>query len=295
MPVYDLKYVEKNMAYIPAGTFTIGYPWDTTKCKNVTVEAFYMFNQEIPNRLYCYYLNELRKAGDLGAYGKALPDITVWRKPRGHMEPYVEYYFLHPAYADYPLVGISYQQSLEFCQWLTGVYNKWPNRKFKKVMFDLPDSIQWEYAARGGQEFSLFPWKGYTMQNEKGYWMANFRPMAQAGIMRMEFEKISMHGEEYMETYYVASGGGEHMGVAGRLSDEAGITAPVYSYRPNAYGVYNMAGNVEEFIHPEGYTKGGSWRDPGYYLLNRVTEKYDVTRQPSAERGFRFIMKVMEQ
>ena len=86
------------------------------------------------------------------------------------------------------------------------------------------------------------------MQNEKGEWMANFKTMGQAGIRRMEFEKTSILGEKYMETYYVASGGGDDMGVPGRFNDAADITAPVHSYWPNDFGLYNMAGNVEEFI-----------------------------------------------
>ena len=43
-------------------------------------------------------------------------------------------------------------------------------------------------------------------------------------------------------------GRGDYMGVSGHLNDNADITAPVFSYWPNDYGLYNMAGNVSEWV-----------------------------------------------
>lgn len=300
IPDYDIPYIEKNLCLIPAGSFHMGssdqdipvFPYRMSM--TVTIAEFYMFNQEVSNRFYLWFIYDMKLRGDTTMYKKVLPDTLVWRSGSASNEPYVEYYFRHPAYAQYPVVGVTYDQCMLFCEWLTARYNAYPKRKFKKVLFDLPDSTQWEYAARGGAELLPFPWKGYAMRNEKGDWMANFRPMSQSGIMRKEFEKTNSQGVKYMETYYVTRGGEDYMGVAGTFSDAADITAPVHSYWPNAFGLYNMAGNVEEFVKNEGLTKGGSWRDPGFYLQNAVSEKYDPAQSANTERGFRFIMKVIE-
>ena len=69
------------------------------------------------------------------------------------------------------------------------------------------------------------------------------------------------------------------------------VTMPVMSFQPNGYGLYNMAGNVEEFMREKGKTHGGSWRDTGFYLLNDVFENYDTLNSTSAQRGFRFVME----
>ncbi|HYG51592.1 MAG TPA: SUMF1/EgtB/PvdO family nonheme iron enzyme [Flavobacteriales bacterium] len=298
---YDLAFVEKNMAYIPAGTHTNagsdqGLPLKYREAvRTITVERFHMYNHEVTNGLYVYYVNELRKK-DTTAYRKALPDTAIWKTEYNYMEPYVQYYFRHPAYADYPVVGITHNQCLEFCKWLTNAYNTNPKRKFKKVEFDLPSLDQWEYAARGGLKMSPFPWGGPYMQNKKGEWLANFRQFSQSGIWREEYETTSSTGIKYTEVRYVASGGGGDIaGSPGTLNDAADITAPAKSYYPNDYKLYNMAGNVEEFVKEEGKTKGGSWRDSGYYLQNSVYEEYDPVQSASTERGFRFVMKVIEQ
>lgn len=297
---YDIAFIDKNMAYIPTGTFTVGASDQdipvapVVKPRTVSVESFYMFNQEVCNGFYLQYANEIRKK-DLAAYEKVLPDTTVWRERLAYNEPYVEYYFRHPAYANYPLVGIKYEQCLEFCNWLTEKYNSNAKRKFKKVVFDLPSEMEWEYAARGGLENSPFPWSGPYMQNSKGQYMANFKQLDQAGIHRMDFEVPTVQGTKVTQTYYVASGNGDYVGVAGRLNDQADITAYVKSYLPNNFKLWNMAGNVEEFVKEQGKTRGGSWRDPGYYLQNSVYEEYDVNKSASSERGFRFVMRIIEK
>ena len=72
------------------------------------------------------------------------------------------------------------------------------------------------------------------------------------------------------------------------------IVAPVKSYPANGYGLFDMAGNVEEYVLEKGVTKGGSWKDTGYYLNIHVEELYDSTSLTSSERGFRFLMKLEE-
>lgn len=291
---FSLHFIVENLKSIPAGSFRSGE--DEVDVPNpkrsfiVRVKSFYMFNQEVSNGLYRWYLNEVNK-GDSALDQKLLPDTLVWRDKFAYNEPYVEYYFRHPAYKDYPLVGISYEQCELFCNWLTEKYNADPKRKFKKVLFSLPDSAQREFAAMGGLKEAVYPWGGPCLQNRKGEWLANFLVLDQSSAMRREFEVDGLYGKE-KKVINMAYGG---CGCQGPISDNADITAPVTSYKPNVYGLYNLSGNVEEFIRPKGSTMGGSWRDPGYYLQNSVIEKYDSQHETSSERGFRFIMMVMEE
>ena len=296
--VYNLEYIIKNMKYIPAGSFLMTPVDDPTqeklKDKTITVSPFYMLNQEVSNGMYNWYMKEVRAKGDTAAYKAVLPDTLVWREKLSYNEPYVEYYLRHPAYAHYPLVGVNYEQCMNFCKWLTEKYNTDPKREFKKVRFDLPDSAQRQYAARGGMDFSPFPWGGPYMHNKQGKWLANFKVIDQASVWRMEIEVMNVYGKK--ETHmFLVGGGGNHSAVAGYLSDNADITVPVISYSPNGYGLYNMSGNVEEYIKSRGKTMGGSWQDTGYYLQNNVYEEYNDTTKVSCERGFRFIMIVEEE
>lgn len=299
--VYDLKYIEKNLIYIPKGSFVIGISDQDVpipverRARVVSIPDFYMFNEEVSNGFYVSYLHEKRKSMDSSSYAQLLPDTLVWREPLAYNEPYVEYYLRHPAYSQYPLVGVSYDQCLMFCEWLTNKYNNSPDRKFKKVKFSLPDSVQFEYAARGGLDNSPFPWAGPSMQNKTGQWLANFKIIDQSSIHRREFEETNIYGTKVNNQYLIAGNVNYNGGYAGQLNDHADITAPCRSYWPNKYGLYNMSGNVEEFISSKGKTMGGSWRDPGYYLQNGVYETYEISKSTSSERGFRFIMTVLEQ
>lgn len=296
---YDLHYVEQNMVYIPILSFVIGSADEDipvnheTKSQVVSVGSFYMNKFEITNGLYCYYLQQLQlEKTDTPAYRRALPDTLVWRDHLAYNEPYVEYYLRHPAYANYPLVGVRYDQAEKFCEWLTKTYNAWPEKKFKNVKFDLPSKNQWMAAAKGGLELSPFPWGGPYMMNKDGKWMANFCVIDQGSVYRKTVPEENVNGNKVENTYLVGMRGGETMGIAGSLDDGAYITAPVNSYSANGYGLFNMAGNVEEMVNEKGITKGGSWKDPGYYLRNEVDEIYTDSTNVSAECGFRIMMTV---
>jgi sulfatase modifying factor 1 len=292
---FDLRSIERSMIYIPPGSFAAGgsdtdVPYEgQEKFRTVSLQAFYTCKHELTNGEYRVFLYELRKT-DTAAYRKMLPDTLVWREKLAYNEPYVDYYLRHPSYTNYPVVGVTHEQAEFYCTWLTKRYAQEGKRKYKTAVFMLPSSDQWEYAARGGLDLSPFPWSGPYMQNKKGEWMANFKIINQASVGRMEFEKTNVYGKKYMETYYVGSPGGNYMGTPGKLNDAADITVPVLSYFPNEFGLYNMAGNVEEYVAEKGITRGGSWKDTGYYLQNSTIEKYDSTSLTSSERGFRYIM-----
>ena len=143
------------------------------------------------------------------------PDTLVWVRDftYGFNEPLADY-FWHPAYDNYPVVGVTWSQAKAFNAWRTQLMNNWRNSNGQSDVqrFRLPTEAEWEYAARGGLELSPFPWGGPYMRNAQGCPLANFKPM---------------RGD------YVEDGGA--------------YTVDITSYSPNDYGLYNMAGNVAEW------------------------------------------------
>jgi len=291
---FNLKEFEKSLALIPKGSFVYGDndqdvpAYGLPRAQTMIVDTFYIFTHEVSNGEYLEFVNDLKKK-DTALYKQMLPDTLVWRDKLGFNEPYVEYYFRHPAYSNHPVVGITYEQAEYYCKWLTEIYMKEEKRKFKAIEFKLPTIGQWTYAAKGKIDLSPFPWRGISMQNKKGEWLANFTVVPQANIGRTTLPIQNVYGNIENKKILIATSG---QGSGGYLNDASDIIAPIISYYPNCYGLYNMAGNVEEYVKEKGTTKGGSWKDTGYYLHNFVEEKYDSTNYTSAERGFRFIMEV---
>jgi len=200
------------------------------------------------------------------------PDTTVWITDfkYSYNEPMHNDYFWHDAYNDYPVVGINWNQAKAFCEWRTMKKNAFQKTKNKDLVpeFRLPTEAEWEYAARGGLQGATFPWGGPYTKNDRGCFMANFKPM---------------RGD-----YAV---------------DQALYTVEGDAYDANDYGLYNMSGNVAEWVdssyESEAYdfsstmnpnvnntankkkiTRGGSWKDVKYYLevSSRDYEYQDVAR-----------------
>lgn len=218
------------------------------------------------------------------------PDTLVWVRDYtyGFNEPLADY-FWHPAYDNYPVVGVTWSQAKAFNAWRTQLMNSWraSNGQSDVQRFRLPTEAEWEFAARGGLDLSPYPWGGPYMRNAQGCPLANFKPM---------------RGD------YVEDGGA--------------YTVDITSYSPNDYGLYNMAGNVAEwtstafdetvyeFSHdmsPE-YSyhakvtdppalhrkviRGGSWKDIGYYCQTG-TRSFEYRDTSKAYIGFRSVMSYM--
>ena len=218
------------------------------------------------------------------------PDTLVWVRDftYGFNESLADY-FWHPAYDNYPVVGVTWSQAKAFNAWRTQLMNNWRNSNGQSDVqrFRLPTEAEWEYAARGGLELSPFPWGGPYMRNAQGCPLANFKPM---------------RGD------YVEDGGA--------------YTVDISSYSPNDYGLYNMAGNVAEWtstaydetvyefsheLSPEytyhakvtdppalhrKVTRGGSWKDIGYYCQTG-TRSFEYRDTSKAYIGFRSVMSYM--
>lgn len=288
-PEVSLRDFEKSLALIPKGFYIVKGDMDTitfsVEYKTIKVDSFYIRSYEVSNIEYREFIKEIRKK-DKALSKDMLPDTVVWKTKLAYNDPFVEHYYRHPAYNDYPVVGITYEQAEYYCKWLTEKYMQEERRKFKKVQFKLPTVKQWRYAANGGRNLVRFPWGGPSMQHKKGQWMANFWVIEQHSIYRRTFKVPSVSGNELEEEFPV--------GRSRSSGTNAGITAPVLSYYSNGYGLYNMAGNVEEYMKEKGITKGGSWMDTGYYLQNSVEENYDSTNYVSEARGFRFVMELVK-
>lgn len=297
-PEYIEQETGPGLVLIEGGTFTMGrveddlmFTWDNIP-RRVTVSSFYMDETEVTNQYWRDYLHWLGMVyGDSypEIVNKALPDTLVWREKMEYNEPLVEYYLRHPAYSDYPVVGVNWLQANDFCAWRTDRVNELilireglllPNpqaqtdedhfttdaylngqyegekngdgvadlnpkaaSEYRNIRIEdgvllpryrLPTEAEWEYAALGliGNSYQelitdrrAYPWNGHYVRNDDNG--GRF-----FGTIRANFVR----------------GAGDYMGTAGYLNDAAEITALVYAYPPNDYGLYNMAGNVSEWV-----------------------------------------------
>ncbi|MGE5394666.1 MAG: SUMF1/EgtB/PvdO family nonheme iron enzyme [Candidatus Saccharibacteria bacterium] len=217
------------------------------------------------------------------------PDTLVWMRDFTftYNEPLTAKYFSHVAYDEYPVVGVTWAQAKAFCNWRTKQFNNYQDQiKMPTVMdYRLPTEVEWEYAARGGHQMTMYPWGSYYTRNEEGSFLANFKPM---------------------RGNYVSD------------NQNNVTTSKVAAYIPNSYGLYDMAGNVAEWtsnaFDESGYEyisdfspdyqynarpddnpamkrkviRGGSWKDIAYYI-QVSTRSFEYQDSAKSYIGFRCV------
>ena len=298
---YDGQVAGPGLSFIEGGTFSMGRnmedpmgSWNNTP-RRVTVSSFYMDQYEVSNadwKAYMWWLGLVFKNAP-GVIAGATPDTLVWARALSYNDRMINNYLRHPAYNDYPVVGVSWEQAKDFCLWRTDRVNEklmvdmaimepvdyasiagmtdqkaiidmiFTTRKYmhatgyspargegalldvyeveKKVSiadgilypeYRLPTEAEWEYAAYGL----------VAVEDEEGYGDTRFYPWDGS-----DFRSSDVEDQGRMLANF-ARGRGDYMGTAGNLNDGGDYTVPIWAYRPNDFGLYNMAGNVNEWV-----------------------------------------------
>lgn len=283
------KVFREHYKYVPNLSYTLQpefeqleKKWESeTKSKTVSTKHFYCSQTEVSNLQYREFLESLKSQGRSEDFQVAQIDSLMWQEKLQYNEPYVEYYHNHPAYNDYPVVNISHEGAKLYCNWLEGVLNA-SSEDGLEYKVTLPTRNQWIAAAKGGYELSPYPWGGPFVRNVSGKLLANF--------MYVGAENVRKNKESGELEVCTNNGIVSFMGVAGQLNDNPDITAPVTSYNPNNFGLYNMSGNVAEMVQEEGIACGGGWRSPGADIRCVSTMEYDG---PQTDIGFRPIIEIL--
>jgi len=224
------KAFRDKFASVPAGVLK-------TDADEVRVGGFMISATEVSNGDYMAFVDALRASGNEAALKVAMPDPKQWAQVGAGVEPYETHYYTHPAYTNYPVVNVSREGALAYCQWLQNELNK--EAGAAKYEVRLPSRTEWWYAANGGHHKATYAWGGPALRNVKGCTLANYRQVGDENVRRDPVSGNVLVVVEHPVNL---------MGVAGSYSDNAAITAPVHAYSPNDFGLYNMNGNVAEML-----------------------------------------------
>lgn len=261
------KFDKKVYAVIASGSFDY-------QGKLTSVQAFLIQKTEVSNLEYRTFLFDLLIQGRNDDFLKARPDHKQWSiLANQEKHPYEDHYFSHPAYDNYPVVNISREGAEMYCKWLSQEVYKILDDKKKELFNDvrLPMREEWVMAASIEGKKGPFAWTGQYTRNSAGCYLANYR----------------LTPEEYAKQDSVAN----------PTMNSNDLTAPVGSYNPNDFGIYNMSGNVAEMVYNDIETKaagtaGGGWRNTEEEIKILGPDPYAGVTTPNPGIGFRVVMTV---
>ena len=300
-----------GMVGVEGGSFTMGqvqddvmFDWNTTPNK-IHVRSFFMDEAEVSNSEYFLYVQYTKDVFPPSEekykhiYNSVLPDTLVWRKSLGNTELLTENYFRHPAYADYPVVGVSWLQATEYCKWRTNVVNLKTlidkghiknifeadtTRNFFDTDVFLTDATKMfagdttiykrgvkQRRAKGQAKPGKDAFQGRKIMKADGILQTKFRLpteaewefAAKANVENREYNTIRGRKKYAWNGKYSRSkskkyrgdqlanfkqGKGNYSGLSGWSSDGSDIPIKIKSYPPNAFGIYDMSGNVAEWV-----------------------------------------------
>lgn len=241
--------------------------------------SFLMSTSEITNFDYLEFLYETKQKQGVEAYQAMLPDTSLWKDFPSFGETLASTYHDHPAYHKYPVVNISHDQARTYCNWLQEVLNKNKLTSGYQVQVKLPSVEEWTYAATGGgHEDNKLPWPGLYLEHE-GEIRAFYNRISQYDIVRDEKEGLKIFDSFYYYPYP------ERYGI---------FMGDVHELETGFWSLAHMAGNAAEFMEEKGITKGGSWRDPAYYMMNRISQTYEGSGA-SISNGFRVLVRLIPE
>tara|TARA_B100000767_G_C19753593_1_gene531906 strand:+ start:797 stop:2428 length:1632 start_codon:yes stop_codon:yes gene_type:complete len=331
---FKTKEIPLGMVAIEGGAFTMGqvqddimFDWNTTP-KKIHVRSFYMDETEVTNSEYFLYIQYIKDVFPPSEekykhiYKSVLPDTLVWRKSLGNTDLLSENYLRHPAFSDYPVVGVSWLQANQYCKWRTDavnlkklidkgyISNIFQNdtiRNFFDTEVFLADSdklfdgdttvYKRGIRTRGTVKGTRSSFQGRKITQADGILQQKFRLpteaewefAAKANIENREYnnikgrKKYAWDGKYSRETKKrfkgdqlanFKQGKGNYSGISGWSSDGSDIPIRVKSYPPNAFGLYDMSGNVSEWV-ADVYRPNidNEANDFNYYRGNVFTQK----------------------
>lgn len=254
------KHIKDNFVYIPAGEVSID---------NETVELseFFIKKGEVTNIDYLEFLAYLKQSGETDKLEVCMVDTAAWLSDDAYLDPFATTYHKHPAYHEYPVVNISHEAAVLYCQWLEEMLNNSLEGLYA-VEVRLPERSEWMRAARPDNHTTPYAWGGPYLRNAKGSKLCNFYPTGAESITRD------------LET-------GEFKVVDEGIPKEPITLAPAISFYASESGVYNLNGNAAEMVSEPGIAVGGSWASTGYDVRNESVAPFE---KPSPYVGFRPVM-----